>query len=472
MIAKVIHNGSVYYSPVFAVSMKYPRPKAVIFDSSFSKLIIVDVFKNSQYMVLFMDYEAEHFFINEESYKSYWNDRNIFRTIKNKRYTPKMLEEARDILHQMRPQEFTDIQSPSDIEALEMNTGAFHDGYILGIREQEDKLEILFDTSWGSLIILRCKGVIENTLKEGSIFDYCDMRIDEDGSIEFSFEQQFCEEEVVIKAREAQFKPLFQKQISIKQFDYSVSSDSLTIRCEHLTYQIGKGTNHILDFSGRNVLGYLQNDDIMVRGLIFCDHFVFSFRKCIYNAKKQTKEVGIIRRFQEVCEESGFCFDKFPLEDTDYEVSEPDYGEVIFSQEYTKAYGLLYMWSYAMPVLLVNCLFWLSIQLLNPQMKWLIFWIFGPGISLVVFLIATIAYVCTDGGFPKDNVRKHLEILENGIRYYGYNVGFHFPYEQIDKVEYRKGRITIYSSSCKWSLHRSKQDMHICNLLQEKLGKK
>ena len=81
-----------------------------------------------------MDYNTDNFSINEDKLKSYWNDRNIFKTIKHKKYTPEMLQEARRILSQIRAQEYTTITSKSDLEALDFNTCSFHDGYILAMR--------------------------------------------------------------------------------------------------------------------------------------------------------------------------------------------------------------------------------------------------------------------------------------------------------------------------------------------------
>ena len=97
MLAKILSNGCVYHSPVFAVSMKYPS-KAVVFDSSFSELIVVDVCRDDKYTVLFIDFDTDDFSINNSEFKSYWNDKNIFRTIKRKQYTPKMLDEAKEML--------------------------------------------------------------------------------------------------------------------------------------------------------------------------------------------------------------------------------------------------------------------------------------------------------------------------------------------------------------------------------------
>ena len=54
MIAKVLHNNSVYYSPVFAVSIKRNDCKAVVFDSTFSELVVLTIFRDTFYNILFI----------------------------------------------------------------------------------------------------------------------------------------------------------------------------------------------------------------------------------------------------------------------------------------------------------------------------------------------------------------------------------------------------------------------------------
>ena len=264
MFAKILHNDSIYYSPVFAVSMKYSNKKAVVFDDSFTKLIVVDVFRNNQYTTLFMNYDTEDFSINEDGFKSYWNDRNIFKTVKSKKCTSKMLDEAKEILSRSRQQEFTEIKTSSDLDALDINSGSFHDGYILGMQEKNGVLEILLDTSWGTLIILKCQGIIENSLKIGSVFSWCDMRID-DEYVEFSFEPMSCSNEEVLKAKQVKFKPLFVKRIDINKFEYNFSNNNLAIKCDKIWIEFDNSNNDVLYFKERKVLGHLENTDVILR---------------------------------------------------------------------------------------------------------------------------------------------------------------------------------------------------------------
>lgn len=219
MIAKVIHNNSVYYSPVFAVSMKRNDCKAVVFDSSFSQLIVLSIFEENRYNILFMDYNTDNFSINEDNLKSYWNDRNIFKTIKHKKYTSETLQEAREVLSQMKPQEYATVTSKSNLEALNFNTISFHDAYILAIKEKNDTLEILLGTFGGTFAILKCMGIIKNDLNVGDVFYHCYMEIDTDGIVSFSMSTTSHDEKNILKAKEIQFKPLFEKRIPLKKID-------------------------------------------------------------------------------------------------------------------------------------------------------------------------------------------------------------------------------------------------------------
>lgn len=469
MIAKVLHNNSVYYSPVFAVSIKGNNCKAVVFDSSFSQLIVLTIFKDTRYNILFMDYNTDNFSINENKLKSYWNDRNIFKTIKHKKYTPEMLEEARKILTQMKPKEYTTVTSRSDLKALDLNTGSFHDGYILAMQEKNDTLEILLDTSWGSLAILRCKGIIENNLDIGYEFSYCYMDIDNDGVVSFSASPMSHNKESILKAKEIQFKPLFEKRIPLKQFDYIVENHELTIKDDNQAIKINKVNNDVLDFSERNVLGYFQDDETMQRCFIFSEDIVYSFGQYIGNKEKSNPKVA---RFREECENQGFIFDRHPSDDF-FEEYKYDYGELIYSQEYGKLQQLLFIFKILTPIFGFYNVLALIIQLLNPQMEWTFYLIFGLGIpmftSLVLLIFGFVAMLRNKISGNPDH--KCIEIYENGVKYRGYNTSFNIGYEDITEVECNK-KIVLHTSIGKFTLHKSKNDKNIFELINQKVSKK
>ena len=460
MLAKVMYNNSVYYSPVFAVSIKTNNCKAVVFDSSFSQLIVLHIFKDNRHNILFMDYNTDNFSINENKLKSYWNDRNIFKTIKHKKYTPEMLEEARKILTQMKPKEYTTVTSRSDLEALDLNTGSFHDGYILAMQEKNDTLEILFDTSWGALAILRCKGIIENNLDIGYVFFYCYMDIDNDGVVSFSASPMSHSKESILKAKEIQFKPLFEKRIPLRKFDYTIGNHELTIKYDNQEIKINKVNNDILDFGERNVLGYLENNETMQKCFIFGKDIVYSFHQYTGPNKKPNPNVAI---FKEKCEQQGFVLDNYPSDDY-FEECEHDYGELICSYQYKKLHHFNDIFKILIPMLFFYNVLILVIQLVNPQMKWGFYLIFGVGNSLFVALLLLITVL-------KNNEHKYIEVYENGVIYRGYNTGFNICYADITEVEYNK-KIVLHTSIGKFTLHKSKNDKNIFELINQKISKR
>lgn len=471
MFAKILHNNSVYDSPVFAVSMKHSNNKAIVFDSSFTKLIVVDIFQWNRYTVLFMNYDTEHFAINEERFKSYWNDRNIFRTVKSQKYSLEMLQEAKEILCQSTPQEYTEIKSSSDLDALDMNAGSFHDGYVLGMQEKNGVLEILFDTSWGSLTVLKCQNVIENSLIIGETFSGCTMRKD-DEYVEFSFDPMFCAYDKVLKAKQIEFKPLFEKRININQFEHRFSNDKLLIKSENEWVEINPVDNDVLDFKQRNVLGYLENKDNIQRCLMPCGNIVYGFFKFENHIRRSQKATNKIREFQEACEQKELFFDLFPFSDEDVAEESFDYGKLLYSHKYSVVHQWRSFFQVMTPLFLIHNGAWLTIQLLNPQMKWTIYFVMGLGGSLLLALFIMIAAVV---GVVKNKRSGYaqtrcLEIYENGLKNNGYNTSFHIPYECISQVEYDK-RIVIQTSFAKYKLHRFKDDKTAYELIQKQFEK-
>ena len=66
---------------------------------------------------------------------------------------------------------------------------------------------------------------------------------------------------------------------------------------------------------------------------------------------------------------------------------------------------------------------------------------------------------------------KYIEIYENGVKYQGYTTGFNIGYENITEVEYNK-KIVLHTSIGKFTLHKSKNDKNIFELINQKVSKK
>lgn len=469
MFAKIKHDNSVYYSPVFAVSLKYAKCHAIVFDHTFSQLIVIEVFKGNKYTALFMDYNTDNFSINEDNFKSYWNDTNIFKTIKQKKYSPQMLTEAKQMLRLSAPQEFTVIKTGSDLQALEIDSGAFHDGYVMGMCEKNGMLEILLNTSWGAFIILRCRGILENSLVPGDMFSWCDMRRD-CGYVELAFESMSFAKETVLKAEHIEYKPLFEHRLDYNSFDYSFSGNRLMIRDKHCRQPIEiNGAIDILDFCNQNTLGYFENDDFGYRCNIFSSDIVYSYFK--YKSKDAQKAGRKILQFYNDIAEHGFHFEQMHFYDECCEDLKFDFGELLYTQEYGAVHKFLYLSQFFIPIFSLYNGIWCIIRLGNPQASWTPFLFMGLGVSLVSVLLVLIA--SSVGTFIEKrsgNLQKHcLEIYENGLKYKGYNVSFNIDYASITKVEHKR-HITIETVGVKHKLHKTKNDQEIYAIIAKKVN--
>lgn len=314
----------------------------------------------------------------------------------------------------------------------------------------------------GALAVLRCKGIIENDWRIGCVFDHCYMDIDNDGVVSFLASPMSHSKESILKAKEIQFKPLFEKRIPLKKFDYTVDNQKLTIRYDNQEIKVNKANNNILDFSERNVLGYLQNDETIQRAFIFSEDIVYNFCQYIGKHGKLDPKVD---EFKEECKNQGVIFDNYPSDDF-FEECEYDYGELMYSCKFKKLTHFIHVFKVSIPMLFLYNLLILSIQLSSPQLKWGFYLIFGLANSLLVALIILIAALANN-----EHKYKYIEIYENGVKYQGYNVGFNIDYENITEIEYNN-KIVLHTSIGKFTLHKSKNDKKIFELINQKVSKK
>ncbi len=310
MLARILYDGKVYTSPVFAVSMKRSGIKAIVFDYSFSLLTVVEMYRGNRYNLFFMNCNTDGFSIQEKRLKSYWNNKRIFRTVKKGAYTPQMLQDAKSILRETKIEDFTLIQSPADLEALDITAGNFHDAYILGMMQKDGVLEILFDTSWGSFILLRCKGVTVNELGDGeSMFFRCEMHTDANGTT-LCFDG--CK---TLKAEQMAFRPLFERKIPLHAFTYSFENGQLTIQesAAQKSIAIPCEEQGILDLAKRKVLGYFTSQEAH-HCILFTNDIAYSFREFLQSNKRAQGMAEKAEKFRADCESHGFYFDKMPFD--------------------------------------------------------------------------------------------------------------------------------------------------------------
>lgn len=463
MIAKILNNNSVYYSPVFAVNLSYANYKAIVFDELYSKLIVVDIYERHRTRLLFLDFNYDNFAIDTGNFKSYWNYKDIFKIIKKHKYSLEMFEEAKRILSECDFTDIVSIESKFDIEALEYNTVSFHDAYILGMTQNNDTLEIFINTTWGSFVILTCEGIIQNTLKTGDVFFHCDMRIDDNGNIEFSFDSESDNNERVLKVKFMKYKLLFDKSFTIQKFDYSLMSEELLLKLNNKEFVVNFKDiyNNLLDLKERNVVGYLNLENGFIECFILFNDYVFT----IYNLGiNKEKIVDKLKQLKVDFETRNMNFDDFPFISYEEHFTEDSYGEIIHKEEYGKIRTCLYKLRYTWIPILVWNLLWLIIKLCDSDSKWAVFYIFGLGGTAFMLLIITIIFL--KGIISKNSFyQAFIQIREKGLIFRFNCCTTFLSYDVISKVEKQKNIIIATTENKKYKIYRSKNDEYIYKLI-------
>ena len=463
MTARVLYGSEAYYSPVLAVSWRRGKSEAVILDRGGERLIVVPIFGNGGFpMIFFTDFDTEGYAIVENDFRSFFNDKKIIKTVKKGKYSTEMLEASKSLASELETEDYVEINSPDRLRAFETTSSYFHDGSVLGITQKGEKTEILFDLGWGAIIHLICEGVKENQLNVGDFFFDCNMKI-EDGEVKLTFVPMNGNEDLILRANSISYKPLFRKRAYISDIIFSDDGREISICGEDIL-----PCPDILDFEERSVIGYLESESPS-RLLIFSRDVVYCFYELLNDKKKQSEFDAAIERITK----AGYVLDDYCVdEDYEFDLTE-SLGEVIYTREYTHANWLLTNLSYIFPGLLFYNLIWLIAQLANPEMTWLVFFIFGLGtlaICLVTLLVVHFSEWLQDrkNGTTEKRV---LEICEEGIMYRGYNSTFSARYESIEKIEHRVC-ITLTIGGVKSHLHPTKADCEIYKIISGKIDKK
>lgn len=469
IFGKVFNKDKIYISPIFGINCGLTNSEVIIFDENYTELIVADLYKDYKNIIFYLKYDYGDFAIQKEKFKSYWNDKDIFKRIRKKDYSFKIIEEAKKFLNDCDINEYYTIASEKDLEGLDINVGGFHDAYVLAMKQNAENVEILIDTTWGSLISLRCYGVLKNELKIGDSFSSCTMNIDNDNNIEFLYDS-FGGRELLLKSKKIEYKTFLVISCKTNSFNYMFVKDSLIIVNGKKEYKINQESmvDDVLDLKERNVIGYFYHDDDILNCIILFNDFAVSYYE-YFNFKKLKDNIyNRFNKFKTECIEHNFNFDDYPW--IDYEgPSVEDLGEVIYRKDYNKVHMLWNTLKYALIGPLILNLIILLIQILNPEMKWTFYLIFGLGNTGSVILIILIVYA--KDLFSKDSpFSTYLELRKKGITYIGKFPSFCLTYDVITQIEF-DNKITIICEYSKYTLPKSKDDAKIYKLLKEHLEK-
>ncbi len=457
MFAKIFQNNKTYISPVLALSSCGWRSQAVVLNEDGSALIVKDILSRAyQTEVLFINFDYGDFAIAEEKIKCLWQEPNIFQLVKKRKYSQAMLDEALERAKRAPTAAFYPLENEHDIEGLLWSVSDFHDAYVLGMQEKDGELELLIDSSWGEFVRLKCRGVERNDLKAGDTFSFCEITRGEQ-AIEFSFDAFSCVERKLLKAQEICYDVLTEQKLKRKgALHYEVQADGVKI--ENVEIKFDELNQDILDFKERNCIGYCEEEDYLARCCIFLKDRVIAFKK--YYGRRKAPQEGFVQPLREALEGQGWTFDEFPFIDWGDSPIEEELGEVEYEETFHKWNSFLFAFRYVLAVLTVYLLFWLVVQLSNPQMKWTAFLIFGVGMSALTALFSAFL-------IWKNESLYYFEMREKGIVGYAYGKGIRIDYENVEKVACGK-KLTVYALRQKFVFPQLKDKQKVIEILTEK----
>ena len=173
---------------------------------------------------------------------------------------------------------------------------------------------------------------------------------------------------------------------------------------------------------------------------------------------KYKKRVENIKN--ELVEKDLFLYDIYQEEL--FEDDRESFGNVIFEEQQSDYNALFYMFKYTCIPMIGNIIFWLIIKLCNSQMKWMVFYIFGLGITFVVSLMILII-----GLIQYPEMKNTITLYEDGVVCRGI-VNISLAYSSILKIRNGK-KIVLVTNFGKIKMLRSKNNNKIYEILSEKI---
>lgn len=423
MIAKIrTEQNLVYYSFVFAVD--YRKKKAVVLNEKYNALIIISLYdKKERPYVLFTNCSTDGYKIKEEKYICYWNiEKSFSRFITNEL----CIKEAKEIQKKLSINRWISIENENDKKALLSSAMYFHDSYIVKKIEKDNSLEILFNTTWGSYILLKATGIIEYRFNDEQVYDDFKILIS-DNNVTINFNSMYDDNEDELKAEKIEFDVYFEKSIDVneKNLDKTIS-------------EIASMDRNLINgdwYNSPGKLGLLKVFQNFLKFILIMDDIVYSYViNPTYKHKDKSKIKKLVNKFKENLTTSGFPFE---LVDCSDEVDfSKNLGELVYSTKYSKSLLILNSLKYIVIFPIIWTLVSLIIQLANPNMEWIIFIALGICVPWpVVFIILFILLIKKPG---------ELKIYENGIISTNSAIWFNCDYECIWKIEKKKNKLFIH----------------------------
>ena len=459
MIAKIRNKDKVYDSVVFAVSYKYRKSKVIVFDETYTKLIVLNYSWNSEIEVMFTNYDTENYRINEDKFKVYWKNKNFFKLVENEQYGEDILQEAKNMQSKVEKKEWYEVNDYYDLQGLIFSVGDFHDACVIKINEKERYTEILIDTTWGFYVLLKCYDVINNTLDLNYYFQDCKYSY-KDGIIEILFDDEFSGLE--LKCKKIEYKYYYERKYKVNS--YSIENDLIIVnknQTDEIMVNLNLIDRTIFSTAEKANIGMMKYfDNLSTYTFVLEDTFIVlkNYPKQYEDIENYKKRVENIKN--ELVEKDLFLYDIYQEEL--FEDDRESFGNVIFEEQQSDYNALFYMFKYTCIPMIGNIIFWLIIKLCNSQMKWMVFYIFGLGITFVVSLMILII-----GLIQYPEMKNTITLYEDGVVCSGI-VNISLAYSSILKIRNGK-KIVLVTNFGKIKMLRSKNNNKIYEILSEKI---
>lgn len=460
MIAKIRNKDKAYDSVVFAVSYKNRKSKVIVFDETYTKLISLNYSFNSEIDVMFTNYDTENYRINEDKFKVYWNNKKFFKLVENEQYGEDILQEAKNMQSKIVKKEWYEANDYYDLQGLIFTVGDFHDACVIKINEKEQYTEILIDTTWGFYVLLKCYDVIDNTLNLNYYFQDCKYSY-KDGIIEILFDDEFSGLEK-LKCQKIEYKYYYERKYKVNS--YSIENDLIIVnknQTDEIKIDLNLIDREIFSTAEKANIGMMKYfDSLSTYTFVLEDTFIVLkiYPKQYEDIENYKKRVENIKN--ELFEKDLFLYDIYQ-EDL-FEDDRESFGNVIFEEEQIDYSNFFYMFKYTCIPLIGNIIFWLIIKLCNSQMKWMIFYIFGLGITFVVSLMILII-----GLVQNSEIKDSIVLYEDGVVCTGI-ANISLAYSSIIDIKKSK-RIVLVTNFGKFKMLRSKNNDKIYKILLEKI---
>ena len=370
MYAKVLNkDGKLYYSPVLVLRYKGWSSWFVVFDDTYTKLIKTNYWKNDKQQIQLIDNDLSGYKIIENNLMSIWDFKTL-KLCKSRKFNNSLLEEAKKYIKNYYVKDYIDIKNEDDCKLFCDVSMGCHDGYILDLKQLEDEYELLINTTWGCYIRVKAVGHIKTNINDSMIFyDVNATIVDGKTSMKFVCMDSETKEDIAfLVADNISFKAYFEEKKKFSTLTrYEISKDRLSIYNGNKEESIELCNNLIYFYKNSYEFNFFFETEDKITNFVI------------------DKVDSLTEELVDKLKLDGFLLTE--ISNINLVSSCTELGDI----EYCSKNTVYPLWFLIVPALWV--IFWLIVQLLNPQMKWLIFYVMGLIPFLTVFLLISILFL-------------------------------------------------------------------------------